>query len=41
MDLVMATVLLLASAAVLMYQAILWLEKLLKKCLGLSGAESR
>ena len=34
MDLVMATVLLLAMAAVLMYLAVLWLETLLKKHLG-------
>ncbi|MCI2057543.1 MAG: ABC transporter permease [Oscillibacter sp.] len=34
MDLVMATVLLLAIAAVVMYQGILWLEKILKKRLG-------
>ncbi|MBR2339019.1 MAG: ABC transporter permease [Clostridia bacterium] len=34
MDLVMATVLLLAIAAVVMYQGIQWLEWLLKKCLG-------
>ena len=34
MDLVMATVLLLAMAAVLMYLAMLWLETLLKKHLG-------
>jgi len=35
MDLVMATVLLLAVAAVVMYQAALWLEKGLKRALGL------
>ena len=34
MDLVMATVLLLAAAAALMYQAVLWLERALKKHLG-------
>ena len=34
MDLVMATVFLLAIAAVLMYQLILWLERLLKQSLG-------
>lgn len=34
MDLVMATVVLLAIAAVIMYQCVLWLEKLLRKCLG-------
>ena len=34
MDLVMTTVLLLAIAAVVMYQGVLWLEKLLKKRLG-------
>lgn len=34
MDLVMTTVLLLAAAAVLMYQCVLWLEKILKKHLG-------
>jgi len=34
MDLVMATVLLLAIAAVFMYQCVLWLEKILKKRLG-------
>ena len=37
MDLVMATVLLLAIAAVVMYQAILWLERLFKKQLGVMG----
>ena len=37
MDLVMATVLLLAAAAVVMYQGVLGLEKLLNKGLGLSG----
>ena len=34
MDLVMATVLLLAAAAVLMYQCVVWLEKILKNRLG-------
>ena len=34
MDLVMSTVLLLAMAAVVMYLAVLWLEKLLEKHLG-------
>jgi NitT/TauT family transport system permease protein len=34
MDLVMTTVLLLAIAAVVMYQLVLWLEKILKKRLG-------
>jgi NitT/TauT family transport system permease protein len=34
MDLVMTTVLLLAIAAVAMYQCVLWLEKILKKRLG-------
>jgi len=34
MDLVMSTVLLLAIAAVMMYLAVLWLEKLLEKHLG-------
>lgn len=34
MDLVMATVLLLAVAAVVMYQAVLWLEKIFEKHLG-------
>ncbi len=37
MDLVMATVLLLAIAAVVMYQGILWLERLFKKQLGVMG----
>ena len=37
MDLVVATVLLLAAAAVVMYQGVLGLEKLLNKGLGLSG----
>lgn len=37
MDLVMTTVLLLAAAAALMYQSILWLEKALKKYMGLSN----
>ncbi len=36
MDLVMTTVLLLAAAAALMYQCILWLEKALKKHLGVT-----
>lgn len=36
MDLVMATVLLLAIAAALMYQCILWLEKALKKYMGVT-----
>jgi NitT/TauT family transport system permease protein len=34
MDLVMASVLVLAAAAVVMYQIVLWLEKFLKKYLG-------
>jgi NitT/TauT family transport system permease protein len=34
MDLVMATVLILAVAAVVMYQGIQWLERLFKKFLG-------
>jgi len=37
MDLVMATVFLLAVAAVAMYQGVLWLEHLLKKRLGVSA----
>ena len=37
MDRVMATVLLLAIAAVVMYQGILWLERLFKKQLGVMG----
>lgn len=37
MDLVMATVILLAVAAVVMYQCILWLERLFKKQLGVIG----
>ncbi len=36
MDLVMTTVLLLAAAAALMYQCILWLEKALKKYMGVT-----
>lgn len=36
MDLVMTTVLLLAAAAALMYQGILWLEKALKKYMGVT-----
>lgn len=36
MDLVMTTVLLLAAAAALMYQGILWLEAVLKKYMGVS-----
>lgn len=36
MDLVMATVLLLAAAAALMYWCILWLEKVLKKYMGVT-----
>lgn len=36
MDLVMTTVLILAAAAALMYQCILWLEKLLKKYMGVT-----
>ncbi len=36
MDLVMTTVLLLAAAAALMYQCVLWLEKSLKKHLGVT-----
>ena len=34
MDLVMATILLLAIAAVIMYQCVIWLEKILKNRLG-------
>ena len=34
MDLVMASVLILALAAVVMYQSMLWLEKILRKHLG-------
>lgn len=37
MDLVMTTVLLLAAAAALMYQCVLWLEKALKKHLGVTA----
>lgn len=37
MDLVMTTVLLLAAAAALMYQCVLWLEKALKKQLGVTA----
>lgn len=37
MDLVMTTVLLLAAAAALMYQGVLWLEKALKKHLGVTA----
>lgn len=36
MDLVMATVLVLAVAAVVMYQLVLWLEKFFKKRLGVT-----
>ena len=36
MDLVMTTVLILAAAAALMYQCILWLEKALKKYMGVT-----
>ena len=36
MDLVMTTVILLAAAAALMYQCILWLEKALKSYMGVT-----
>lgn len=36
MDLVMTTVLILATAAALMYQCILWLEKIMKKYMGVT-----
>ena len=36
MDLVMTTVLILAAAAALMYQCILWIEKIMKKHMGVT-----